>query len=180
MEYCREGFYSDHELLAGWNRPYAFPHTISVGANSFAQTSVMYRIVPLASWNQPYILQYSLYWQRQYVAIYFQDGWTCCTEWNLLCLGSGQGTRKLVGPNLFGHNTFEQAAEVFFDPFLRVLDARSKTQARATIIGMDCRWNLLFVVYIAFEDESFRLISARKSTRRERQLYEDWKTQKPA
>ena len=49
--------------------------------------------------------------------------------------------------NLKKHGiAFEQAAEVFFDPFLRVLDARSKTQARATIIGMDCRWNLLFVV----------------------------------
>ena len=68
---------------------------------------------------------------------------------------------------------FEQAAEAFFDPFLRVLDTSSKTQARETIIGMDSRWNLLFVVYIAIADESIRLISARKSTRRERQLYED-------
>jgi hypothetical protein len=75
--------------------------------------------------------------------------------------------------NLKKHGiAFEQAAEAFFDPFLRVMDASSKTQVRDAIIGMDSRWNLLFVVYVAFEDESIRLISARQSTRRERQLYE--------
>lgn len=76
--------------------------------------------------------------------------------------------------NLKKHGiAFEQAAEAFFDPFLRVLNASSKTQIRDAIMGLDGRWNLLFVVYTAFEDESIRLISARKSTRRERQLYED-------
>ena len=68
---------------------------------------------------------------------------------------------------------FEQAAEAFFDPFLRVVDASSDGEARDAIIGMDERWNLLFVVHIAFEDESIRLISGRKATRNERRLYED-------
>lgn len=55
--------------------------------------------------------------------------------------------------NLRKHGVaFEQAAEAFFDPFLRVVDASSDDEARDTIIGMDERWNLLFVVHIAFED----------------------------
>ena len=76
--------------------------------------------------------------------------------------------------NLRKHGVaFEQAAEAFFDPFLRVVDVRSGDEARDAIIGMDERWNLLFVVHIAFEDESVRLISARKATRNERCEYEN-------
>ena len=72
------------------------------------------------------------------------------------------------------HNgvTFEQAADAFFDPFLILVDASRNQQARDAIIGMDRRWNLLFVVHIAFEDDLIRIISARKATRRERQEYE--------
>ena len=76
--------------------------------------------------------------------------------------------------NLRKHGVaFEQVAEAFFDPFLRVVDASSDDEARDAIIGMDERWNLLFVVHIAFEDESVRLISARKATRNERRMYEN-------
>lgn len=76
--------------------------------------------------------------------------------------------------NLRKHGVaFEQAAEAFFDPFLRVVDASSDDEAHDAIIGMDERWNLLFVVHIAFEDESVRLISARKATRNERRMYEN-------
>jgi len=76
--------------------------------------------------------------------------------------------------NLRKHGiTFEQAAEAFFDPFLRVVDASADDEARDAVIGMDERWHLLFVVHIAFEDESVRIISARKATRNERRVYED-------
>ena len=68
--------------------------------------------------------------------------------------------------------TFEQAAEAFFDPFLKVVDASRNDEARDAIIGMDKRWNSLFVVYVEVEDEAIRLISARKATRRERIEYE--------
>lgn len=52
--------------------------------------------------------------------------------------------------NLRKHGVaFQQAAEAFFDPFLRVVDASSEDESRDAIIGMDDRWNLLFVVYIA-------------------------------
>ncbi len=76
--------------------------------------------------------------------------------------------------NLRKHGVaFEQAAEAFFDPFLRVVDASSDNEARDAIIGMDERWNLVFVVHIVLEEESVRLISARKATRNERCVYEN-------
>ena len=76
--------------------------------------------------------------------------------------------------NLRKHGVaFEQAAEAFFDPFLRVVEAGAEDESRDVIIGMDERWRLLFVVHVAIENESIRLISARKSTRAERQLYEN-------
>lgn len=76
--------------------------------------------------------------------------------------------------NLTKHGVaFDQAAEAFFDPFLRGVDASSDDEARDAIIGMYERWNLLFVVHIVFEEESVRLISARKATRNERRLYEN-------
>jgi uncharacterized DUF497 family protein len=76
--------------------------------------------------------------------------------------------------NLRKHGVpFKQAAEAFFDPFLRIVDASLDNEAREAIIGMDERWNLLIVVHIAFEDESVRLISARKATRNERRVYEN-------
>ena len=68
--------------------------------------------------------------------------------------------------------TFEQAAEAFFDPFLKVVDASRNEEVRHAVIGMDARWNLLFVVHIEVEDEAIRLISARRATRREWTEYE--------
>jgi uncharacterized protein len=67
---------------------------------------------------------------------------------------------------------FEQAAEAFFDPFLKLVDASRREEARDAIIGMDTRWNLLFVVHIELEDDAIRIISARKATRREWAYYE--------
>jgi uncharacterized DUF497 family protein len=69
--------------------------------------------------------------------------------------------------------TFQQAAEVFFDPFLIVVDASRNDEARDAIIGMDRRWNLLYVVHIERDDDVIRIISARKATRKEREDYEN-------
>ena len=75
--------------------------------------------------------------------------------------------------NLRQHKiAFEQAAEAFFDPFLKGVDASRDEEARDAIIGMDTRWDLLFVVHIELEEEAIRIISARKATRRERADYE--------
>ncbi len=77
--------------------------------------------------------------------------------------------------NLIKHDgvTFEQAAEAFFDPFLKVVDASRSDEARDAVIGLDTRWNLLFVVHVEIRDDEIRIISARKATRRERFDYEN-------
>jgi hypothetical protein len=68
--------------------------------------------------------------------------------------------------------SFEQAAEAFFDPFLRIVDASPEDEARDAIVGMDERWNLLVVVHVETEGERFRIISARRAVAHERQIYE--------
>ncbi len=69
--------------------------------------------------------------------------------------------------------TFQQAAEVFFDPFLIVVDASRNDEARDAIIGMDRRSNILYVVHIERNDDIIRIISARKATHKEREEYEN-------
>ena len=68
--------------------------------------------------------------------------------------------------------TFQQAAEAFFDPFLVVVDASCNDEERDAVIGLDRRWNLLYIVYIERENDMIRIISARKATRKEREYYE--------
>ncbi|WP_242577728.1 BrnT family toxin [Chroococcus sp. FPU101] len=68
--------------------------------------------------------------------------------------------------------TFQQATEAFFDPFLVVVDASRNSETRDAVIGIDSRWNLLYVVHIEREDETIRIISARKATTNEREDYE--------
>jgi uncharacterized DUF497 family protein len=68
---------------------------------------------------------------------------------------------------------FEQACEVFFDPFLRAVDAGDEGgEAREAILGLTVDWQLLNVVFVE-RGETFRIISARPATRAERSLYED-------
>ena len=69
--------------------------------------------------------------------------------------------------------TFEEGAQAFMDPFLCVVDASPEDEARDAVIGMDEMGKLLFVVHIAFEQESIRIISARRATRSERRYYEE-------
>ncbi|MGH8069996.1 MAG: BrnT family toxin [Candidatus Entotheonellia bacterium] len=81
--------------------------------------------------------------------------------------------RNKTSANLRKHGIpFEQAAQAFFDPFLKLVDARRHEEGRDAIIGMGTRWNLLFVVHIELEVEAIRIISARKVTRREWAHYE--------
>lgn len=75
-------------------------------------------------------------------------------------------------PSKHGGITFQQAAEAFFDPFLIVVDASRNEEAHDAVIGLDTRWNLLFVVHIEREENVIRIISARKATRQERAEYE--------
>lgn len=57
---------------------------------------------------------------------------------------------------------------MFFDPFVRLVDADRNDEARDAVIGYDTRSQLLFVVHVLFEDDSIRLISARRATKQER------------
>ena len=67
---------------------------------------------------------------------------------------------------------FEQAAEVFFDPFFRLVDAGRNDEARDAVIGYDTGSRLLCVVHVEIEGEIVRIISARKATSRERETYD--------
>jgi uncharacterized protein len=78
-----------------------------------------------------------------------------------------------INPTNHDGITFQQAAEAFFDPFLVVVDASRNEQARDAVMGLDARWNLLYVVHLEREDNVIRIISARKATRQERVQYED-------
>jgi uncharacterized protein len=68
--------------------------------------------------------------------------------------------------------TFEQATEVFFDPFFKLVDAGQNQEARDGVIGYDGSGRLLFVVHIEIDGEVIRLISARKATITERNYYD--------
>ena len=69
--------------------------------------------------------------------------------------------------------TFEEAAEVFFDPFHQTGDASSdKNETRDFIIGYTFSQRLLLAVYTERSDRT-RIISARSATRVERKVYEE-------
>ena len=81
---------------------------------------------------------------------------------------------KKARVNIDKHSiAFENAANVFFDPFLRIVESGLDGEARDTVVGMDKQWNLLFVVHVIFEHDWIRIISARKATRTERLFYEN-------
>jgi uncharacterized protein len=67
---------------------------------------------------------------------------------------------------------FFRAAEVFFDPFVRIVDASQNDEDRDAAIGYDSTGRVLFVVYVEFDGMAIRIISARKATRNERESYD--------
>jgi hypothetical protein len=77
--------------------------------------------------------------------------------------------------NLHKHGiAFETACEVFFDPFLRMIDPENLDgQIREAIIGLTMNWKLIYVVYTMRKGDIFRIISARSVTRYERRSYEE-------
>jgi uncharacterized DUF497 family protein len=75
--------------------------------------------------------------------------------------------------NLQKHGvTFEEAAEVFFDPFFQMGDASvDSDEQRDFIIGYSLSQQILLVVFTERSDRT-RIISARPATRTERKVYE--------
>lgn len=68
--------------------------------------------------------------------------------------------------------TFEEAAEVFFDPFYQSGEAAEESESREFILGYSLAPRLLLVVYLE-RGERTRIISSRPATRHERKLYEE-------
>lgn len=68
--------------------------------------------------------------------------------------------------------SFETSCEVFFDPFLHVVDAGVESERQDAVIGMAVNWRLLYVVFVE-HDEVIRIISARPAEKSERELYEN-------
>jgi len=69
--------------------------------------------------------------------------------------------------------SFETVCEVFFDPFMRVVDTGVvEGEPREAVIAMTVSWRLLYVVYVE-RDDVIRIISARPAEKAERELYEN-------
>jgi uncharacterized DUF497 family protein len=74
--------------------------------------------------------------------------------------------------NLLKHGiSFQEAAEVFFDPFYQTGDASNNYEQREFIIGYSLSYRLLLVVFVERKPR-IRIISARLATRYEQKLYE--------
>lgn len=74
--------------------------------------------------------------------------------------------------NLHKHGvSFEEAAGAFFDPLLVVVDASRNDEPRDALIGFDATGRLLYVVHVLVEPEALRLVSARRATSAEEDLY---------
>ncbi|UQY86190.1 BrnT family toxin [Stenotrophomonas rhizophila] len=68
---------------------------------------------------------------------------------------------------------FQQAVEVFFDPFVRLVDASRNDEARDGAIGYSHELRpLLFVVHTQVEDDAIRIISVREATSADREIYD--------
>ena len=76
--------------------------------------------------------------------------------------------------NLEKHGvSFEEAAEVFFDPFYQEGDATANDEQRNFILRYSRTQRLLLVVYVE-RSLRIRIISSRPATRTERKLYEQF------
>src|SRR5882762_4728658 len=69
--------------------------------------------------------------------------------------------------------SFEKACEVFFDPFLKILDSSDNGEIRDAAIGYTEDSHILFVVHLIKNENIIRIISARSATKAERKDYEN-------
>ena len=67
---------------------------------------------------------------------------------------------------------FKEACEVFFDPFYLMDDASRKGEVRYGLTGYSGNGRLLYVVSVEKGAEAWRIVSARKATKRQRKRYE--------
>jgi uncharacterized DUF497 family protein len=80
---------------------------------------------------------------------------------------------KKAAANLRKHHvSFERACKVFFDPFVRPVDASEQGESWEAAIELTEDWAPLFVVHIIRHADIIRIISARTATPSERRNYE--------
>jgi uncharacterized protein len=82
--------------------------------------------------------------------------------------------RDKAASNIKKHRVpFEQACEVFFDPFVYHLeDELVNNELRESIIGLTKNWKMLYVVFV-IRDNYLRIVSSRSATKLERLKYEN-------
>jgi uncharacterized DUF497 family protein len=82
---------------------------------------------------------------------------------------------KKAASNLLKHGvTFEEAQTVFADPLAIDIEdpAHSEHEQRFAIVGSSAVQQLIIVAFAEPEENSIRIISARRATPRERRRYE--------
>lgn len=80
---------------------------------------------------------------------------------------------KKAQANIKKHGvTFEEACEVFFDPFYHMRAAGQLLEQRWAITGYSEIGRLLYVIAVEKADDAWRIISARPATTHERLSYE--------
>jgi len=66
--------------------------------------------------------------------------------------------------NWYKHGVhFEEAATVFLDPMLVIMNASRNNETREAAIGFDATGRMLYVVHIEIEGTFIRIISARRA-----------------
>jgi uncharacterized DUF497 family protein len=68
--------------------------------------------------------------------------------------------------------TFEEAATVFADPLALAIQDEVHEE-RTLLLGLSERIRVLLVVHVELDDDTVRLITARRATARERRRYEE-------
>ena len=68
--------------------------------------------------------------------------------------------------------TFEEAATVFADPLALAIQDELHEE-RTVLLGLSERVRVLLVVHVELDDDTIRLISARRATAHERRRYEE-------
>lgn len=81
--------------------------------------------------------------------------------------------RAKASSNFLKHGVaFEEAAQVFFDPFVRYYDASAHGEVRDAAIGADFAFRVLVVVHLDVGSDHLRIVSAWLAGAVERGLYE--------
>jgi uncharacterized DUF497 family protein len=76
--------------------------------------------------------------------------------------------------NLKKHGvSFTEALEVVFDAYYTAEDASVENEERYGIVGYSHKGKLLYVVVADLEESTYRIISARPATSKERERYEE-------